>query len=59
MAEVYDIPGVVVCANCLQPVIMEEQEDGYATERWGGVREEEPYAKCPLCTATFPIRAIE
>lgn len=31
---------------------------GYATERWNGNREEEPYVQCTVCGATFPRRAF-
>ena len=33
--------------------------EGYATDRWGGARKEEPYVRCPRCTATFPKRAVK
>jgi hypothetical protein len=39
--------------------VFEELPDGYATKRWGGARKEEPYLRCPVCTATFPAWAIE
>lgn len=44
--------------------IMEELPEGYATKRWpeavaDGSRLEEPYLRCPVCTATFPKRGIE
>ena len=39
--------------------VFEEMPEGYATERWLGARKEEPYLRCPVCTATFPKWAIE
>jgi hypothetical protein len=38
---------------------MEAMPDTYATDRWQGNRTEEPYVRCPVCTATFPARAFE
>jgi hypothetical protein len=34
--------------------VFEEMPEGYATKRWKGARKEEPYLRCPVCTATFP-----
>jgi hypothetical protein len=39
--------------------VFEELPEGYATERWGGARKEEPYLRCPVCGATFPVWGIE
>jgi hypothetical protein len=39
--------------------VFEELPEGYATERWGGARKEEPYLRCPVCGATFPKWGIE
>jgi hypothetical protein len=39
--------------------VFEALPDGYATKRWGGARKEEPYLRCPVCTATFPAWGIE
>jgi hypothetical protein len=39
--------------------VFEEMPPGYATERWGGARPEEPYVQCPVCLATFPKWGIE
>ena len=47
------------CPHCQRQAIFEEMPDGYASERWGGAREEVPYVRCPICTATFPLWAIE
>jgi len=50
--------------STMHETVFEEMPDGYATERWPeavaiGDRIEEPYLRCPVCTATFPKRGIE
>lgn len=47
------------CPHCKAKVAFEVMPEGYATERWGGARKEEPYVRCPECTATFPAWGIE
>lgn len=39
--------------------VFEHMPKNYATTRWGGARKEEPYLRCPVCSATFPKWAIE
>ena len=42
----------------MHETVFEEMPAGYATERWLGARKEEPYLRCPICTATFSTRSI-
>lgn len=61
----------VCCPHCGQEVVFEsmpyvpawrrfwKKTKGYATDRWLGARKEEPYSRCPACTATFPKRGLE
>lgn len=49
----------LICPQCKHQAVLEEMPDGYATERWGGAREEVPYCRCPICTATFPLWGIK
>jgi len=63
MPQLYKTGETYVCphfhpADGPHETIYEEMPDGYATERWLGAREEVPYLRCPVCTATFPVWGI-
>jgi len=49
----------IVCPHCQRQAVMEEMPEGYSTDRWLGARPEEPYVRCPICTATFPAWALK
>lgn len=50
---------MTTCPHCKQQVLFEAMPEGYSTKRWGGARKEEPYVRCPKCTATFPAYAVK
>jgi hypothetical protein len=47
------------CPHCDRQAILEDMPEGYATKRWLGARKEEPYLRCLVCTATFPLWGIK
>lgn len=47
------------CPHCQKQTVWEVMPEGYATKRWRGARKEETYVRCPRCTATFPVDAVE
>jgi DNA-directed RNA polymerase subunit RPC12/RpoP len=49
---------MMICPHCTAKVMFLTMPEGFATERWSGQVKEEPYVRCPKCTATFPAYAV-
>lgn len=59
----YESGRPLICPHCQHQSVFEEMPEGYASNRWSeavaqGARKEEPYVRCPICTATFPLWGI-